>query len=190
MGRDLVLSPDRQTADETACKFLELILPVEGYYAALIVEANRRYNVFASTVKKLWEIIQCADAAGNTVYHACASFKEARHDPRGGSAAKRRYGRTKHNVRGAKAFWLDVDAGPGKPYPDSQTAALAVDAFCRTIRLPASLCVFSGLGLHIYWPLLEALDPETWERYARGLKALCVKHGLHAESSRRGTSAN
>jgi hypothetical protein len=42
----------------------------------------------------------------------------------------------------------------------------------------------SGLGLHIYWPLQETLDRKTWERYARGLKALCTKYGLHADPTR------
>ena len=26
--------------------------------------------------------------------------------------------------------------------------------------------------------------PETWARYAHGLKILCVKHGLHADPTR------
>jgi hypothetical protein len=36
----------------------------------------------------------------------------------------------------------------------------------------------------VYWPLQDVLDAEIWERYARGLKALCVKHGLHADPTR------
>src|SRR5437870_4534140 len=104
-----MLSPDRQT-DQTACAFLALILPEQGPYAAFIVEtaSKRKYVVFASTIAELWEIIKAADAAGHTAYHACAAYKEARRDPRNTPRGQRRYGRTKHNVRGAKAFWFEL----------------------------------------------------------------------------------
>jgi hypothetical protein len=178
-----MLSPDHGI-DKSAHEFLELILPDEAPYVAFIVGATRKSNVFTSTREELWQTIKTADAAGGTAYHACAGYKEARYDPLGAPPAERRYGRTKRNARGAKAFWLDIDAGPGKSYPDSKVAVRAVVEFCRATGLPRPLIVLSGLGLHIYWPLIETLDPETWGRYARGLKALCVKHGLQADPAR------
>jgi hypothetical protein len=180
-----MLSPDRQT-DEPAGAFLTLILPDEGPYAAFIVEteSKRKYVVFASTIPELLELIKDADAVGHTAYHACAGYIEARRNPRETPHGQRRYGRTKRNARCAKAFWCELDAGPGKPYPDWKAAACAVAEFCRATGMPRPLIVLSGFGIHVYWPLLEALDPETWERYARGLKALCVKHGLHADPAR------
>jgi hypothetical protein len=183
-SHDAVAAAAGHVADETARQFLRLVLPDRGYYVGMILESERRNNVFAPTIERLWEIVKDADQAGHTAYHACASFKEARHDPRGTPPAQRKYGRTKHNVLGAKAFWLDVDAGPDKPYPDWQAAARAVAAFCQATRLPMPLRVVSGLGLHVYWPLEQILDPEMWGRYARGLKALCVKHGLNADPAR------
>jgi len=184
-GTDPMLSPDRQS-HERAREFLALILPEPGPYAAFIVESgsNRKRIVFASTTEELWEIIKAADIAGHTAYHACAGYKEARYDPRGTPPGQRRYGRTKHNARGAKALWLDVDAGPGKPYADWQAAARAVAEFCRVTGLPRPLVVLSGLGIHVYWPLVQTLDVQSWERHARGLKALCAKHGLHADPTR------
>jgi putative DNA primase/helicase len=177
--------PDRQIIDDTALEFLRLILPDRGPYVAMIVESKqRKYNKFASTIEALWEIIKAADSAGHTVYHACASFKEAKHDPRSTSPAQRQFGRTQCNASGAKALWLDVDAGPGKPYADWKEAAGAVAVFCQTTGLPPPLCIMSGSGWHVYWPLEQTLDPETWERYACGLQALCVKHGLHVDSHR------
>jgi AAA domain len=175
-------SPDRQTADETACAFLALILPEQGPYAAFI--AKRKYNRFASTIEELGEIIKVEDAAGHTVYHACAAYKEARHDPKGTPRAQRRYGRTQHNASCAKSFWLDVDAGPDKPYANWEAAAQAVATFCRATGLPTPLIVLSGLGIHVYWPLKEAVGPDTWERYARGLRSLCVEQGLHVDPTR------
>jgi hypothetical protein len=172
------------SADDLASQFLQLILPDTGPYVAYIVEPTRKYNRFAPTIEELWEIIKAADKAGHTAYHACASYKEARHDPKGTPQAQRRWGRTKYNAQGAKAFWLDIDAGPGKPYPDWQAAAGAVAEFCRATGLPQPIVVLSGLGVHVYWPLAKTLDPETWRRYARGLKALCVKHDLKGDPSR------
>jgi RecA-family ATPase len=181
-----MLSPHRHTFDDTAYAFLERILPEQGPYAAFITEKEpkRKYVVFASTIGALWEIIKAADAAGHTAYHACAAYKEARRDPRDTPRAQRRYGRTKHNVRCAKALWFEVDAGPGKPYPDWKAAARAVAEFCRATGLSRPLIVLSGFGIHVYWPLVETLDPETWGPYARGLKVLCVKHGLQADPAR------
>jgi len=173
-------------ADQRACAFLALILPQKGPYAAFIVDKDgeRKRVVFACDISELWEIIKAADTSGHTIYHACAGYKEARYDPRGTPSGQRRYGRTKRNARGAKALWLDVDAGPGKPYPDWQAAARALAEFCRLNGLPRPLIVLSGLGIHVYWALVQTLDVQTWERYARGLKALCAKLGLQADSAR------
>jgi len=173
-----------KSADDLASQFLQLIVPGAGPYVAYIVEPTRKYNKFAPTIEELWEIIKAADKAGHTAYHACASYKEARHDPKGTPQAQRRWGRTNYNAYGAKAFWLDIDAGPGKPYPDWQAAWQAVLTFCQATGLPIPSVVRSGLGIHVYWPLAQTLDPENWKRYARGLKALCVKHGLQADPSR------
>jgi hypothetical protein len=174
----------QKSVDDTACRFLRLILPEQGHYVAWIKKSAQKFNVFAFTIPELWQIIKLADEAGYTAYHACANFKEARHDSKATPRAQRRYGRTKHNTDGAKALWADIDAGPGKPYADWRDAADAVAEFCKKTELPHPLFVLSGLGLHIYWPLQETLDRETWERYARGLKALCAKHGLHADPTR------
>jgi hypothetical protein len=175
----------RTSIDDMACQFLWLILPDRGPYIVWINSSNgRKYNHFASTIEELWEVIKAADRAGYTAYHACASFKEAKRDPRGTPRSQREFGRKKQNARGAKSFWLDVDAGPDKPYADSESAAQAVALFCSATGLPPPLFVFSGLGLHVYWPLRGVLERATWEQYARGLKALCVERGLHADPSR------
>ena len=180
-----MLSPHTQT-DQTECAFLASILPQEGPYAAFIVEKDgvRKRVVFADDISELWEIIKAADTAGHTAYHACAAYKVGRYDPKGTPRGQRRFGRTKHNARGAKALWLDIDAGPCKPYLDWKAARRAVAEFCRATGLPRPLIVLSGLGLHVYWPLVQTLDPETWGRYARGLKALCIKYGLRADPTR------
>jgi hypothetical protein len=175
----------RQTTDETACRFLQLILPEEGAFIAWSKKSSgQKYNVFVSTISELWVVIKRANDAGHSVYHACANFIEARHDPKGTPNAQRRYGRTKKNVRGAKALWLDLDAGTGKPYANAEEAHRALLEFCKKANLPSPMIVRSGNGLHAYWPLECSLDRGTWERHARGLKTLCIKYDLHVDHNR------
>jgi hypothetical protein len=138
-------SSAQQSADETAIQFLRLILPDRGFYAAMIVKSERqKYNRFASTIPDLWEIIKKADKDGNTAYHACASFREGRNDPKEVPRAQRRLGRTKSNVLCAKSFWLDIDAGPGKPYANWRDAGKALAEFCKKSGLPLPLVLSSG----------------------------------------------
>jgi hypothetical protein len=81
----------RQTTDEAACRFLQLILPEEGPYGAWIKKSDgRAYNEFALTIPELWTKIKAANDTGHAVYHACANFHEARHDPVGTPHAQRR----------------------------------------------------------------------------------------------------
>jgi hypothetical protein len=46
------------------------------------------------------------------------------------------------------------------------------------------MVVESGHGMHVYWPFKEAISPAKWQRYAEGLKAACVVHGLKADPAR------
>jgi hypothetical protein len=170
-----------------AIRFLQLILPEQGHYIAAIKNAKSKGfkpSTFASTIEDLWSIIEEHDRDGFETYHACASYREPMNDRPGIPAKDKRFGRTKHNIFGAKAFWLDIDVGPGKPYGTIEAAYAALATFCRVLDLPDPIVVESGSGLHVYWPLRHMLDRPAWERYANGLKRLCVKHGLHVDQSR------
>jgi Virulence-associated protein E len=173
--------------DNNSLRFLELVLPNGGHYiAALKRPAGKGFarSVFALTLQDLWNTIEAADRDGFETYHACASFKEALNDPQGTPDGQKRLGRTKQNIFGARAFWLDIDCGVNKPYLDQDKAGDALAAFCQALKLPRPVVVTSGAGLHVYWPLVEALDRETWEKYAKGLKVLCVKHALQVDHAR------
>jgi hypothetical protein len=173
--------------DDISLRFLNSILPEQGpYIAAIRNPRNRGFkpNEFASTIDDLWTIIENADRDGCESYHALAAFKEARNDPVGTPDGRKRFGRTKHNASGAKSFWLDIDVGKGKPYASQKEALDALAVFCRTLNLPPPIVVSSGSGLHVYWPLTHTLDPDTWRRYADGLKRLCAEHDLFADPAR------
>jgi hypothetical protein len=150
-------------------EFLRRVLPDEGWYCAWQLEGKR--NRFFRSAEDLAHFILDADEHGRTAYHAINSFQVATR-------------RTGENAAGARSFYLDLDAGPDKPYLDQPAAIAALRSFCGTLSLPSPTLVNSGHGLHVYWPLERTLDPATWRRYADGLKSLCVVHGLHADPAR------
>jgi Domain of unknown function (DUF927) len=175
---------DNSVRLQIAVDFLRRVLPQEGFKCAWVVDGNKKFNVFFSTVDGLAFFVLQQDASGRTVYHACSSFRSNIKAPKGTPRAQRRLGRTQHNVLAVRSLWADVDCGEGKPYPTQLDGAEHVAAFCRRTGLPAPLYVGSGNGLHLYWPLDEALGPETWRRYAAGLAKLFVHHGLHVDTTR------
>ena len=155
----------------TALQFLERILPEDGYKCATVFNDGKVWNKFFGSIPELAQFIASQDALGRTAYHGCAVF---------GSPDSRKAA----NAIGASAFWLDVDAGEGKPYATAADAALAVSEFVAKLALPKPLYVGSGVGLHIYWPLDEILPRKEWARYATGLHRLCLAHQVHTDPSR------
>ena len=160
--------------------FLTCVLPPEGQYCAVVFNP-KPWHQFFETIGQLADFILQQDQLGRTVYHACASFREAGK-------------RTQQNALMARSLWLDIDTREGPPpsadakpriweawqnrYADRHDAAAATLDFCRAAGLPAPLFVDSGFGLHCYWPLERPLAPDEWHRSAGALKALCFEHGL------------
>lgn len=80
--------------------------------------------------------------------------------------------RKQPNIKQLRAFWLDIDVGPNKDHATKQGAVEALVKFCRAFGFPTPTVVDSGGGLHVYWPLTEALDTGDWLDSATKLKAL------------------
>ena len=154
--------------------FLHAILPRSGLKCAVVIKDGRPRQFFFETTQALAAAITRFDAelhgTNGAVYHGCASYTGQ--------------GRRKADVHLVSALWLDLDAGPGKPYPDMGTALAALQQFISKTGAPAPLLVASGVGLHVYWPLARPLTRAEWEPYALGLKALCEARGLHAGPER------
>ena len=160
------------TSGPNSAAFLNAILPSVGLKVAAVFEEGRApKHIFCATVNELSRTIEEWDERGVTVYHACASYKE-------------NTSRKQDNVLEVRSFWMDIDAGEGKPYANAKEAYEALKAFLETTGLPSPLIVGSGYGVHAYWPLVASLDPVEWKRYASGLKALCQKHNLQIDASR------
>ena len=173
--------PDSADAPSITHLFLKHLLPDQGLYAVAVFmpRANGRSAVrhyWTSSLAALAAEIVAADNRGDTVYYASASFQDRN--------------RRQTSALGARSLWLDVDAGEEaqkknpKAYADATQAYRAVEAFRRDIGLPAPTYVASGTGLHVYWPFVDTLDPQTWKRYATGLKVLCARYDLKADPSR------
>jgi len=155
--------------------FLDLILPDEGLRCCFI--AQHKTNYFFQTNDELCAFMLNMDAQGYTVYHACSTYKTDAN-------------RKQINVARIASLWGDVDAGPGKAYPDTMAAVNAVVNACKREKLPVPLFVGSGRGLHIYWPLAISLLPQDWLPYAKGLRAVLHRAGLRFDPARSCDSAS
>jgi hypothetical protein len=161
--------------------FLEKILPSEGYYFAAeqIPHGGMRHHV-AKSVDELVSLVEQLDGQGKTVFHACASY--ANDLVFVGGKAKQR---VQENVKGIRAFWLDLDVGGAEgKFPTQAAANGELDRFVADMGLPNPMRVSSGYGVHAYWPLAEGIGREQWAIHANWLKGLCEAHGLKADHSR------
>jgi len=165
----------------TTLDFLRAILPAQGKFCAVVIDQARnvRRQYFYDTVEALADGLLTLDrtleGTHGAVYHGCAAYSTTR--------------RTQGSVRALSALWLDVDAGPEKPYADQEQAIIAVREFAAALGAHP-LVVGSGRGLHVYFPLASALTRDQWQPYADRLKALCVERGLHAGPERTADAAS
>lgn len=150
--------------------FLRAILPTTGFKCATHIVGQQVRQYFYSTHEELASALLRCDALGGNVYHGCAAYSDRR--------------RTQASVSSIRAFWLDIDVAPKSDYEDAYEAAQQVVAFSERLGHRGPCFVGSGRGLHPYWPLADAMDRSTWERYARGLKGACEAFGLQAGRER------
>lgn len=167
--------------------FLSTILPSQGVYF-VIANTGKGFSHFPC--HSFDEMVQKArdlDAHGYDVFFACASFKQESYIDDNGKRCQR----TGDNAGWVKAFWMDIDCGPdkaaeGKGYATIPDAGVALQAFIEAVGLPRPLIIFSGGGLHVYWPLAETITKEQWLPVAKQLKALthCPAIRLLADDAR------
>ncbi len=151
--------------------FLKLVLPGHGNYCWVTIKDKKAKQGFTVTIEELAKKLVEEDAKGIDTYFACASFLEP----------TKRKG---DNACAVRAFWLDIDAGPGKPYSNADAAVDALDGFCSKAGLPFATVVCSGNGVHAWWPLDRELEPLEWKEYAVKLKELCGTYRFNADPTR------
>lgn len=188
--------------------FLKLVWPSQGHYLIAIPiqyndrvtgETKRSYKHFS--FQSIEAAAEHATALANdrdtphNVFFALGTVKEDLTHVR--SADRETMGK---KVRGMhksgfdntcqlKAFWFDLDVDMEKAskllaYATREDAAQGIRGFCAAMGMPRPFITSSGGGLHVYWPLTEALDPDKWQHYANILKQLAASWGLRQDASR------
>ena len=151
--------------------FLGSVLSDEGYYCLFAANAteDHRQQKFYTSIDTLQDAAIKYDEDGYDVYFALATFTQNN-------------SRKQDNVNSLRSFFLDLDCGPSKDYADQKTAIADVRKFCMALSLPTPAMVNSGRGVHVYWPLTEAVPRRQWTRVAETLKQRCAEHKLRADA--------
>lgn len=153
-----------------AFQFLSSVLPDAGVFCLTKIKNKKVSQSFYPSIQELSDVaVGISD--NSDVYFGCASYKDDT-------------SRTKDNVHAVKAFWLDLDAGRGKPYKSYTEAVAALGQFCADLGLPKPTAVTSGNGVHAYWVLDEAITRAEWEPVAEQFKLITEAKNLHADPSR------
>lgn len=143
-------------------EFLSTVLPSQGVYCAVAIDAHGQVRqTFHETIDALAEQGRIISKGGRNAYFALSTFQSNE-------------SRKASNAAYTRSFFLDLDCGPGKPYPNQDDASIALRAFVDKMQLPDPYIVNSGRGLHVYWPLHEELTTSEWMTYASQFKALCL----------------
>ena len=153
-----------------ALNFLSSVLPDEGVFCLTKIKNKKVSQSFYESIQLLTDAV-AGVSDGSDLYFGCASYKD-------GSS------RTKDNVHAVKSFWIDIDAGRGKPYKSYIDATAALGQFCASTNLPKPTAITSGNGVHAYWTLDEAITRAEWEPVAEQFKLITEAKNLHADPSR------
>jgi len=93
------------------------------------------------------------------------------------------------NAKYFKSFWVDVDCGPTKDYPDQKQGYNAIMSFCEGVNLPYPTIINSGNGWHCYWTLTEEISYNDWKPFADHLKSVCLSVGFKIDAGITGDAA-
>lgn len=146
--------------------FFQAVLPSEGLYCSVGISDNKIITAFHEDLSDLIFRGSVYVGAKQNAYFALATFP----DSEGGRKAE--------FAKALRCFFVDLDCGPEKPYPDQAAAAIALREFIDKTHLPVPYIVNSGRGLHVYWPFDEDLDAAAWAPLARRFKKMCLTNGL------------
>jgi hypothetical protein len=152
-------------------EFLDLILPTQGLPCVVGIKNGIPSQRFGPDNEWLANVVRELDNAGAETYFACATYRD-------------KSSRTQANAAFTRSFWVDVDAGPGKPYTDWKDATRATMAFVTKLGLPKPLVIKSGRGIHAYFVMDADMTADEWLPVAKLLKAACVAEGFKAGPER------
>ena len=152
--------------------FYQDLLPGSGHYCTVSFTTGRARHAWHETLAEL--CLAASQASEHTgMYFAPESFAQS------GS-------RKAANVHRLKTLRLDIDAGQKKydkhhgqgVYRTQPDALTALVEFTKATDLRPSYIVSSGEGWHVYYALIDAVEPPQWTPLAERLALLCQTHGL------------
>lgn len=157
---------------------LSAVLSTEGWYCVVgLKKTGMPKQIFVQTLEEIEHHAADLLSKHYDVYFACSKYEA-------------NTTRTTDNVKDIKAFWLDIDCGEGKPYASQADGIEALKQFCEELQLPKPTLVNSGRGVHVYWPLVSAVERPQWKSVAERLKQVCHERGLQADPARTADAAS
>ena len=153
-------------------ELLQAVLPSEGWYCIVgLKTGSKPRQTFHKTLEECEQAIAGLMKDEYNAYFACSKYES-------------NTSRTQPNAKYIKAFWLDIDCGENKDYPDQPTGLQALQQFCKVTGLPKPTIVNSGRGLHVYWRLSKTITAEEWKPVAERIKYLCEEYDFNVDPSR------
>ena len=178
-------------------EFLRLVWPQQGIYLLAIprtftkdgeVIPYHQHHAYPTIEQAATAALQLSadTSAQQQVFFALATVKEdhthLNSEARKALGVKVRGG---GNSLATRAFWMDLDVGDGAhKYASQNEAGMALRQFVQAMALPRPFVTTSGGGLHVYWPLSEDVDADTWVQHAAILKSLAASYRLKADPAR------
>jgi len=155
--------------------FLRHVLPLDGHFCLFHkAEGYPKHEWFDS----LEALARACEHHHDTVdlYFGTASYAEPTE-------------RTQTNVLALKSLRIDIDAGekkfakdPEGTYPDQREALIALNATLKGGLPKPNLVLTSGEGIHAYWYLNAAAEPEEWQKCAGALQRAAQHLGLKVDT--------
>lgn len=159
-------------------ELLQAVLPSEGWYCIVgLKKGGTPKQTFHETLDSAEAEIARLLEQEYDAYFACSKYES-------------NTSRTQANAKYIKAFWLDIDCGESKDYPDQATGLQALQQFCKAVNLPKPTIVNSGRGLHVYWRLTKTISAEEWKPVAERIKYLCEEYEFYADPARTADTAS
>ena len=161
----------RVAAMETT-DFVRRVTGDAGYYSILALgpDKGKRTQKFYDTPEAAIHAALNFDSNERDAYFALGRFA---------TADSREAG----NVTSMGSFFLDLDCGAGKDYPNQGEALLSLRGFVKKLKLPKPIIVNSGRGLHVYWPLTSAVPYASWLPVATRFKSVCKTLGFRCDTT-------
>ena len=148
--------------------FFSRVLDTNGFYCVWAFKEDRTIQKFYNSIDQIIDVANNLNEENYNVYFGLSTFETPQ-------------SRKIQNIKSLSSFFLDLDCGEGKDYPNQKEALVACQLFCKNIGLPKPVMVNSGNGVHVYWALKSSIPYDDWYSVALKLKSLCTEHNLLAD---------